>query len=428
VTMLKEGGRQSTSGSRHRSNRILAVCEVALAFVLLVGAGLMINSVLRLQRVDVGYNPENLLTGRVQLLSSKYVQLLGGDMKRVTPQAPLFYQQVKERLAAIPGVRSAAVASAASTQRFSVVGRPDPPRDQQPPASVQEVGSDYFSTLGISLLKGRVFDERDREGSQWVAVVNETLARSIFPDDDPLGKLLHLRFGVNFGVGRDDEQPRLIVGVVTDVKNFGPAQRPMPALYTSDQQHQWDYPSGGSAIHLQKTLYVRTSREPSSIATSVRQAVSEVDRDQTVFDVMPEAQRLEMQIGRWRFFRNLYGIFAALAVALAIVGIYGLMSYSVAERRHEFGIRMALGAERNTVLRQVLGQGLVLSLIGIGIGIAAGFALTRFLSNLLFEVKPQDPLTFLAVSLVMTAVALVSCYVPARRATTVDPANVLRTE
>jgi predicted permease len=427
VTMLKEGGRQSAGGSRHRSNRILAVCEVALAFVLLVGAGLMINSVLRLQQVDVGYNPENLLTGRVQLASPKYVEVLAGNMKRVTPQAPLFYQQVKERLAAIPGVRSAAVASAAYTQPLRVVGRPDPPRDQQPQASVQEVGPVYFETLGLSLLKGRVIDERDRDSTQWVAVVNETLARNIFPDEDPLGKLLHLQFG-GAGVGRDDEQPRLIVGVVGDVKNGGPAQRPMPAIYTSDQQHQWEYPSGASSIHLQKTLYVRTSQEPSSLATAVRQAVSEVDRDQAVFDVMPEDQRLDLQIGRWRFFRNLYGIFAAMALVLAVVGIYGLMSYSVAERRHEFGIRMALGAKRSSVLRRVLTQGLVLSLAGIGIGIVAGFALTRFLSNLLFEVKPLDPLTFLAVSLVMMAVALLSCYVPARRATTVDPANVLRTE
>jgi putative ABC transport system permease protein len=258
-------------------------------------------------------------------------------------------------------------------------------------------------------------------------VVNQTLARTIFPDDDPLGKLLHLQFGGG-GIQRDDEQPRVIVGVVTDVKNGGPAQRPIPAIYTSDQQHQWVYPSGASSIHLQKTLYVRTSGEPSTLANSVRHAVSEVDRDQTVFDMMPEAQRLEMQIGRWRFFRNLYGIFAALAVVLAVVGIYGLMSYSVAERRHEFGIRMALGAEKSTVLRQVLGQGLVLSLVGVGIGIAAGFGLTRFLSNLLFEVKPQDPLTFVAVSVAMMAVALLACYVPARRATTVDPACLLRTE
>jgi ABC-type antimicrobial peptide transport system permease subunit len=156
--------------------------------------------------------------------------------------------------------------------------------------------------------------------------------------------------------------------------------------------------------------------------------VSAVDPDQTVFNVMPETQRLEMRIGPWRFFRNLYGIFASLALVLAIVGIYGVMSYSVAERRHEFGIRMALGAEKSNVLRQVLGQGLALSLVGTGIGIAAGFGLTRFLSNLLFEVKPQDPLTFLAVSVMMMAVALLSCYVPARRATAVDPAKVLRTE
>ncbi|MCW5983545.1 MAG: ABC transporter permease [Bryobacteraceae bacterium] len=426
--MLKEGGRQSASPSRHRSNRILAVCEVTLAFVLLVGAGLMINSVLRLERVDVGYKPENLLTGRVQLGSSKYVQVLSGNMKRVTPQAPMFYQQVKERLESIPGVRSAAVASMAYSQLFWVVGRPAPPRQQLPQATVQEIGPDYFETLGISLLKGRPIDESDREGTPWVAVVNQALARSIFPDEDPLGKRLHLRFGASHGEERDDEQARLIVGVVADVKSWGPAQRAMPAIYTSDRQHQWVYPSGDSAIHLQKMLYIRSRGEPSSFGASMRQAVSEVDRDQTVFDVMPETNRLEMQIGRWRFFRNLYGIFAGLALALAVVGIYGVMSYSVAERRREFGIRMALGAETSNVLRQVLGQGLALSFAGVGIGIAAGLGLTRFLSNLLFEVQPQDPLTFLAVSLVMLAVAALSCYIPARRATMVDPANVLRTE
>jgi putative ABC transport system permease protein len=428
VTMLKEGSRQTTVGSRGGRNRVLAVCEVALAFVVLVGAGLMINSVVRLQRVHVGYNPDNLLTGKIQLVSSKYVQMLGGDMKRVTPQAPLFYRQLKDRVAAIPGVRSVTVASAAYPQRFSVVGRTDAPREQQPQGSVQEVGPDYFATLGISLLKGRVIDERDREGSPWVAVVNETLARTMFPNDEPIGKLLQLRFGQNFGVGRDDQQPRLIVGVVNDVKNFGPAQPPTPAIYTSDQQHQWEYPSGGSAIHLQKTLYARTTLEPSSIVASLRQAVADVDRNQPVFEVMPEVQRLERQIGRWLFFRNLYGIFAGLALLLAIVGIYGVMSYSVAARRHEFGIRMALGGEKRDVLRQVLGQGLLLSLIGVGIGVAAALGLTRFLSTVLFDVKPQDPLTFLAVSLVMVVVALVSCYLPARRATAVDPAHVLRTE
>jgi len=427
VTMLKEGGRQSISRGRHRSNRLLAVCEVALAFVLLVGAGLMINSVLRLQRVDVGYNPENLLTGRVQLTSSNYVQVLPGNMKRVTRQAPLFYAQVEERLAALPGVQSVAVASAMYSQPFRVVGRPDLPRGQDPQASVQEVGPDYFRTLGVPLLKGRVIDERDREGTPWVAVINQTLARTTFPDEDPVGKLLHIRFG-GAGVAHDDERPRLIVGIVGDVKNWGPAQRPTPAIYTCDEQHQWEYPSGGSAIHLQKTLYVRSGQEPSSLSASIREVVSAVDADQPVFDVMLETQRLERQIGRWRFFRNLYGIFAILALVLAVVGIYGLMSYSVAERRREFGIRMALGARRASVLGHVLAEGLALSIGGVGIGIAAAFGVTRFLSTLLFEVRPQDPLTFMTVSLVMIVVALVSCYVPARRATAVDPAHLLRIE
>jgi predicted permease len=425
VSMLKESGRPSAGGGRHRTNRLLAVAETALAFVLLVGAGLLINSVVRLQHVDVGYEADNLLSGRVQLGSSKYVEVLPENMKRVTPQAPLFYARVKERLASIPGVRSAAIASAAYSQRFRVAGRPE--SDQTPQASVQEIGPDYFQTLAIPVRKGRVIDERDRDSTQWVAVVNETLARSVFGSEEPIGKLLHLRFGGN-GVDRDDERPRLIVGVVADIKSGSPAQRPAPAIYTSDQQHQWAYPSGGSAIHLQKTLYVRTAADPAGFVGSMREVVSEVDRDQTAFDVMPETQRLELRIGRWRFFRNLYAIFAGLAVTLAIVGVYGLVSYSVAERRREFGIRMALGAEKPAVLRHVLGQGLLLSATGIAIGIVAGFGLTRFLGNLLFGITPHDPMTFVVVSVVMLGVALASCYVPARRATSVDPADVLRAE
>jgi putative ABC transport system permease protein len=293
---------------------------------------------------------------------------------------------------------------------------------------VHEVEPAYFETLGVPLLKGRLIAETDREGSPWVAVVNETMAQRFFPDEDPLGQLIVLTFGAGTGVGEEDQQPRRIIGVVADVKHWSPAQPPQPTVYTSNEQHQWVYPSGGSALHLQKTLYVRTQAEPMSLAAPLRDVVASVDPDQTVHNVAAQTDRLEEQIGPWRFFQNLYAVFAGLALVLAVVGIYGVLSHSVADRRHEFGIRMALGAEKRNVLRLVLRQGLTLGLIGVAVGALAAYGLTRFLRNLLFEVQPQDPLTFVSVSLVMLVVALVACYLPARRATTVDPVKALRHE
>jgi putative ABC transport system permease protein len=426
VGTLKEG-HKSSGGPRQRSSRVLAVCEVALAFVLLIGAGLMISSVSRLKEVDVGYNPENLLAGTVTLASPKYREWLPNDLKRVTQQTPLFYERVVEDLGALPGVRSATAVSVTYSP-FRIMGRPAPPPDQQAGATVHEVEPGYFQTLGVPLRRGRLIGETDREGSPWVAVVNETMAQRFFPDEDPLGQLVLLTFGAGAGVGKEDQQPRRIIGVVADVKHWSPAQTPQPTIYTSDQQHQWVYPSGGASLHLQKTLLVRTAADPMSLAAPLREVVAAVDSDQTVHGIAAQTDRLEEQIGPWRFFQNLYATFAGLALALAVVGVYGVLSHSVAERRHEFGIRMALGAEKRNVLRLVLRQGLVLGLIGVAIGALASFGLTRFLGNLLFEVQPQDPLTFAAVSGGMLLVALAACYLPARRATAVDPVRALRHE
>jgi putative ABC transport system permease protein len=400
---------------------------MALAFVLLVGAGLMISSVSRLRQVDVGYNPGNLLTGTLNLSSSKYRELLGNDLKRLTPLAPMFYERAVEELRALPGVRSATTVSMTYSP-FRVVGRPEPPADQRVGATVHEVEPAYFETLSVPLRKGRLIEETDREGSPWVVVVNETFVQSYFPDEDPLGKLVVLQFGVSTGVGQDDQQPRRIVGVVADVKHFGPAQPALPSIYTSNQQHQWVYPSGGVGLHLQKTFYIRTTAEPMSLARPLSDVVTSLDPNETVYSIAAEVDRMEAQIGPWRFFQNLYGTFAGLALVLAVVGIYGVIAHSVGERRHEFGIRMALGAEKGNVLRLVLRQGLVLGLIGVAVGALASFGLTRFLGNLLFEVQPQDPLTFVSVSAVMLLVALVACYLPARRAMAVDPVKALRHE
>jgi putative ABC transport system permease protein len=425
---LKEGAGRSTRGPRQRGSRLLAVSEVALAFVLLVGAGLMMNTVIRLGHVDLGYDPGKLLVGEIELLSSKYREMLGDDMKRVTPQAGLFYDQVLDSVEALPGVRSAALVSAPQPFPFRLVGAPEPPPDQQPRAGLMEVSSRYFETLGIPLRKGRLFSERDREGTPWVVVVNEAFVRRFSPDVEPLGRYVQVELGSGGGVGRDEQQPRTIVGVVGDIRHWGPRQEPPPAMYISNRQHPWEYPSGDSRIHLRKSLIVRTAPEPLALVPAVRRVVTKADRDQLVYDLMTEKQRISSWIGPWRFFAKLYGLFAAMAILLAVVGVYGVMSYSVNQRSHEFGIRMALGAQKRDVMRQVLSEGLVMSSIGIGVGLAAGLGLTRFLASLLFEVEPYDPLTFATISLVMLLVGLLACCVPARRATTLDPVAALRHE
>jgi putative ABC transport system permease protein len=425
---LKEGGRRTTRGPRQRGSRVLAVSEVALAFVLLVGAGLMMNTVIRLEHVDLGYDPDHLLVGEIELLSPKYREMLGNDMKRVTPQAGFFYDQILEGVEALPGTRSAALVSAPWPFPFRMVGAPEPAPDQQPRAGLMEVSSAYFETLGIPLRKGRLLDERDREGAPWVAVVNEAFVRRFSPDDEPLGRSVQVQLGSNAGVGRDEEQPRTIVGVVGDVRHWGPRQDPPPAMYISKHQHPWEYPSGDSRIHLRKSLIVHTASEPLALASAVREVVTKADRDQLVYDLMTEKQRISSQIGPWRFFARLYGLFAAMAILLAVVGVYGVMSYSVDQRSHEFGIRMALGAQRRDVMKQVLWEGLLMSAIGIGVGLAAAVGLTRFLASLLFGVEPYDPLTFAAISGVILLVGLLACCVPARRATILDPVEALRHE
>jgi putative ABC transport system permease protein len=425
---LKEGARRSTRGPRQRGSRVLAVSEVALAFVLLIGAGLMMNTVIRLEHVDLGYDPGHLLVGEIELLSSKYREMLGNDMKRVTPQAGFFYDRVLEGVETLPGTRSAALVSAPWPFPFRVVGAPEPPPDQQLRASLMEVSSGYFETLGVPLRKGRLLNERDREGSPWVVVVNEAFVRRFSSDMEPLGRSVQVELGSSAGLDRDEEQRRTIVGVVGDVRHWGPRRDPPPAMYISDRQHPWEYPSGDSRIHLRKSLIVRTASEPLALASAVRKVVTKVDSDQLVYDLMTEKQRISGSIGPWRFFAKLYGLFAGMAILLALVGVYGVMSYSVGQRSHEFGIRMALGARKRDVMRQVLSEGVLMSSIGVGVGLAAALGLTRFLASLLFEVKPYDPLTFAAISLVMLLVGLLACCVPARRATTLDPVAALRHE
>ncbi|HSB17665.1 MAG TPA: ABC transporter permease [Bryobacteraceae bacterium] len=426
---LKEGGRSSGGELRQYGRSLLVVSEVALAMVLLIGAGLMINSFLRLRFAEPGYNPRNLLTAQIQLDGPRYRELLEGDMKRVTPRVDIFFEQVLERLQGQPGVEAAAVASRFPMQRaFRIIGRPEPPTNQQPVGAVLEVTAGYFSTMQVPLRRGRTLTEGDNQSASWVVVVNDTLAKRYFPDEDPIGKTIQLKFGDTSGVNLDENKPREIIGVVGSVKYWGLSNDPPPALYVPYRQHMSDYPGGTSQTRLGKTLLLRTKSDPMHLAGAVRRVVAEADKDQPVSEMTSMEQTLSEWLAPQRFAMQLFGIFAALAVILAVVGIYGVMSYSVSRRTHEIGLRLALGAERDDVLKLVLRRGLKLSLIGVAIGIAGALAMTRLVSGFLYGVKASDPLTFAAVSLLLILVALAASYIPARRATTVDPMAALRYE
>ena len=425
---LKAAGSRHGGQSRQVGRSLIVIVEIALALVLLIGAGLMINSLFRLKAVNLGYNPKNLLIGSVQLTDSKYREILADDKKRVTAQVDSFYQQVMDRLQTVPGVISAGVASSLrGPVQFKILGRPAPPAGGELQAAFFEANPGYFRVMQIPLLKGRNLTERDDARAQWVVVVSESLARQHFPGEDPIGKMLQVGFRLA-GLSISEDQPRQIVGVVGDVRHWGLQNDPPPTLYTPDLQHIWVSPSGVSMWHLFRTFHIRTSSNPMSLASSLRQVVAQVDRDQAVFDIMPMEEHLSSWLDYQRFYMQLFGIFAGLAVFLAVIGIYGVISYSVARRTHEIGVRVAIGASRGRVLFLVLRQALMLTLAGVAIGIGAAIGLTRLIANWLYGVKAVDPLTFTIVSLVLIGVGLLASYVPARRASKVDPVVALRYE
>jgi putative ABC transport system permease protein len=431
---LREGARRTSAGTRGITRHALAVSEVALAMVLLIGAGLMINSILRLQRVNPGFDTANLLTMRIQLPEAgKYMQrVAGGDMERATPQVTAFHQQLLEKTAALPGVESVGAMTGLPTHfawrySFSILGHPAPPPDQRPQAGYTEVSPGIFDTLKIPLKKGRFLDEHDTQAASWVAVVNETFAHRYFANEDPLGQQILVRYG-SYPV--DEERPRQIVGIVGDVKHYGLGEPAPPFIYTSYLQQPAVYPGGAIVAHLWQELAIRTSpgSRPEGLASAVKKIVAELDPDQPVTNVMSMDQVLAESMGDYQFYMQVLGIFAGMAVLLAVMGIYGVMSYFVNQRTREIGIRVALGAHRADVLRLVAGMGLKLAAIGVTIGVALAFGLTRLISTFLFGVKPTDVVTYAVVSAVLIAVALLASYIPARRATKVDPMTALRYE
>jgi putative ABC transport system permease protein len=406
---MKDAGPGSTEGGRRQLVRnTLVVVEVASALVLLVSAGLLIKSFWQLQMIDPGFNPDNALTVSVALPRSKYPE----ENQRVA-----FFQQLIEEARALPGVNAAGVSSSIplvndSVLGFGVQGRPPLPTGAGQSTNFYAVSGDYFKAMGIQLLRGRLFTERDTRDSSHVAVINETMARKIFPDEDPIGKR------ITFDSGEDNSDWFEIVGIVGDVKQYGLDETtPMQTYEPYTQQPQTSM-----------TLVVRSAGEPTNLTAAIRNAVLQIDKEQAISDIGSLDQHLSASIAQRQFSMLLLGIFAAVALVLAAVGIYGVLSYAVTQRTHEIGIRMALGAGQRDVLRLVIGQGMLLTLLGVAAGLAAAFALTRLMTTLLFEVKPTDPLTFILIALLLLVVALLACWIPARRATKVDPMIALRCE
>jgi putative ABC transport system permease protein len=407
---LKETGRDSAAGTHgNRIRGLLIISEVAVSFLLLIGAGLLINSFIRLRHVDPGFRSENLLTMKIVLPETRYPDKL---------RRSLFYDELLRRVETLPGAASASVAtnlpltSSGNSVGIAIEGRADPAPDRVPIVITRVVSAGYFKTMTIPLIEGRVFTERDKADSPPAVVISETTARRFWPGENAVGK--HIKVGQSTSSSR----PWLtVVGVVKDVRQFELIIEPKPQMYLPYQQAEFFEP---------RALIIRTNFDPLSLAATVRQTVWDIDKDQPVSDISSMEEIVSESVARQRFSVLLLGVFAGLALVLAAVGIYGVMSYSVAQRTREIGIRMALGAQRGDVLKMTIGHGLRLVLTGVAIGLAGAFVLTRVMSTLLFGVSPTDPLTFISISIVLVSVAVLASYVPAVRATRVDPMFALR--
>jgi len=410
---LSDVGRDAAGGMSGRfTRRVLVVAEVAVAVVLLVGAGLLMRSFQRLRQVDPGFRTDNLLTMRTVLPNSKYK---GPEQRRA------FYDELLRRVNELPGVESAGVITflplsfSGMNFSFSVEGRAAPGDMELPLAAYRAVSPDYFRAMGIPLQRGRVFDSRDTVDVPPVIVVNRRLAEQFWPGEDPTGKRMK--------IGPVDSQNpwAIVAGVVGDSRQSGLYGEQNFELYVPYAQERRGFVAP-------RDLVVRTSGDAASLAGAVRQAVWAVDKDQPISNVRTMDQVLATAVSRERFQTLLLALFATLALVLACVGLYGVISYAVVQRTHEIGVRMALGAQPADVLRLVINQGMLLTLIGLVIGVAGAFAVTRVMTEMLFGVTATDPLTFVGVPLVLGVIALLACYIPARRATKVDPLMALRYE
>ena len=403
---LKEGGNTMSSGIIGGWLRpILVVVEVAAAVVLLIGAGLMIRSVMRIREVQPGLQPQNLLTAKVSLPREKY---------KDSESANRFYEQVLERVNHLPGVESAALVShlpieeMGTNANVTVEGKTYPP-NESPLVEFRAVSDNYFQTTNIPLLRGRLFSKQEGDENQPVIVINEAMAKQIWPNEDPIGK----RIG--------DDGKLTVIGVVGNVKNYGLLRPPAPELYAP-----YTLKTFWADMRWNMRLLVRSTLDNSDIAAALRREVQAVDPGQPIYAVQTMNLVIENTVRDKSLNTTLLSVFAGVSLLLAVIGVYGVMSYTVAQHTREIGIRMALGAQPRSILKLIVGRGLVLVSVGAVIGVFASFGLTRFIENMLFGVTPTDPLTFVMIVALLGLVALLACLIPAQRAMRVDPIVVLR--
>jgi predicted permease len=428
---LREGGRSTATVSRHRTRNTLVVVEIALALVLLICAGLMIDTLTRVLRTSPGFTPEHLLTAQVRLTGDKYIDSTdpgNTGLNVILPPVGEFCRRVLERLQNLPGVDGAALIDwlplvetpQYASPGFTMAGQTVSTGTEKPNVFRQEVSSGYFSLMGVPVLRGRAITEQDTESNAWVVVINEAMAQHFWPKQDPIGQVIRFE-------NSPDEKPREIVGIVGNVRQFDLTDPAEPEAYVSYQQvpariYHWTEAS----VH--KSIIIRTHADPKALMQSMRRIISQLAPESALFGITTVEQTVSQSATPWRFLSQVLELFAAIALLLAVIGIYGVISYSIGERRHELGLRMALGAQREQVLELVLRQAMVLSLLGVVIGVAGSFAATPLLAEFLYGVKAHDPLTLFLVSSILMIVAFFASYIPARRATKIDPMQTLRHE
>jgi len=417
VEILKETGRGST-GARHRLQRMFVAIEVAMALVLLIGAGLMLRSLSALWRVNPGFNPSHAITFSLSMPASSAT---------TSAETRARLRQFDEKMSSIPGVEAVSVTLGSrpmihdSFLPFWIEGQPKPANDNEmPQAMYYLVEAGFERAMGITLKRGRFVTPQDDENAAVVIDIDDVFARTWFPNENPIGKRVHLQ---QFNVQAE------IVGVVGHIKQWGPGTDPKSAVeaqfyYPFMRLPEKLMPMVASAV----AVVLRTAGDPAAVMGPVRRAVEQVDSRDVIYGVQTLDEVIAGSVAARRLSMILLGIFAALALVLSCVGIYGVVSYVVGQRTHEIGVRMALGAQRRDVMRLVLGEGVTMTLVGVGAGVAAALGLTHLMANELFGVSAQDPLTFAAVAIVLMLVALLACYLPARRAVRVDPMVALRYE
>jgi putative ABC transport system permease protein len=435
VGSLKESGRSGTDGvARQHMRSILVTIQIAMALILLIGAGLMINSFIRIQNNPLGADPKGLLTFDFRFSRDEAIKPYGryrnAGLWDISPATTLTFQRIYERVQSLPGVLSAAGASTpplagALNMGFLIEGRPAPPPDKngQPSqtASYIAITPNYFATLRTPIVQGRDFNDRDTAAAPFVIIINQTMAKRFWPNESPIGKQVRLDYV-------PDEPLREIVGVAGDIRMNRQQRQLGPTVYVPHLQQTPRWMGAGYGARAGMFFVLRTAGKPLSLSTAVRQALAEVDHNKPVANMRTVEDYLDQQVQYVRLYVLLLSIFGAIAAGLAAIGIYGVMSYSVAERTREIGIRMALGADATDVLRLVLLQALLLLSIGLALGLAGSFALTRYLKSALYEVTATDPATYIAVSLLLATVAVMAAMVPTRRAISVNPTVALRHE